>query len=60
MQDPIDVQDLEHDSVETETEPARDQLEAHLRDSIVRQVYQELQQALAHSQPSIRGHTTAG
>ena len=35
MQDPIDVQGLEHDSVETEEDPARDQLEAHLRDSIV-------------------------
>ena len=35
MQDPIDVQGLEHDSVETEADPARDQLEAHLRDSIV-------------------------
>lgn len=35
MQDPIDVQDLEHDTVETEVEPTREQLEAHLRDSIV-------------------------
>ena len=35
MQDPIDVQGLEHDSVETEADPARDQLEAQLRDSIV-------------------------
>ena len=35
MRDPIDVQGLEHDSVETEEDPARDQLEAHLRDSIV-------------------------
>ncbi len=35
MQDPIDVQDLEHDRVETEAEPTREQLEAHLRDSIV-------------------------
>ena len=35
MQDPIDVQGLEHNSVETEEDPARDQLEAHLRESIV-------------------------
>lgn len=35
MQDPIDVQDLEHDGMETEEDPARDQLEAQLRDSIV-------------------------
>lgn len=35
MQNPIDVQDLEHDSVEPEEDPARDQLEAHLRESIV-------------------------
>ena len=35
MRDPIDVQDLEHDSVETEEDPARDQLEAQLRDSVV-------------------------
>ena len=35
MQDPIDVQGLEHDNVETEADPARDQLEAQLRDSIV-------------------------
>ena len=35
MQDPMDVQDFEHDSAETEAELARDQLEAHLRDSIV-------------------------
>ena len=35
MQNPIDVQDSEHDSVETEAEPVREQLEAHLRDSIV-------------------------
>ena len=35
MRDPIDVQGLEHNSVETEEDPARDQLEAHLRDSIV-------------------------
>lgn len=35
MRDPIDVQGLEHDSVETEEDAARDQLEAHLRDSIV-------------------------
>lgn len=35
MQNPIDVQDLEHDGVDTETDPARDQLEAHLRESIV-------------------------
>jgi hypothetical protein len=35
MQDPIDFQDSEHDSPETGVEPAREQLEAHLRDSIV-------------------------
>ncbi|MCE2415061.1 hypothetical protein J4G07_13755 [Candidatus Poribacteria bacterium] len=35
MRNPIDVQDLEHDSVDTEEDAARDQLEAHLRDSIV-------------------------
>ena len=35
MRNPIDVQDLDHDSVDTEEDPARDQLEAHLRDSIV-------------------------
>ena len=35
MQDRIDVQDSEHDSAEPEVEPAREQLEAHLRDSIV-------------------------
>ena len=35
MQNPIDVQDAEHNSAEPETEPAREQLEAHLRDSIV-------------------------
>ena len=35
MQNPIDVQDLEQDSVDTEEDPAREQLEAHLRDSIV-------------------------
>ena len=35
MQDPIDVQDSGYDSVETEAEPTREQLEAHLRDSIV-------------------------
>ena len=35
MRDPIDVQDLEHDSMETEEDPVRDQLEAQLRDSIV-------------------------
>lgn len=35
MQDPIEVQDSGYDSVETETEPTREQLEAHLRDSIV-------------------------
>lgn len=35
MRDPIDVQGLEHDNVETEEDPARDQLEAQLRDSIV-------------------------
>ena len=35
MQDPMDVQDFEHDSAETEVDLARDQLEAQLRDSIV-------------------------
>jgi exonuclease VII large subunit len=35
MRDPIDVQGLEHDNAETEEDPARDQLEAQLRDSIV-------------------------
>ncbi len=35
MQNPIDVQDLAHDGVDTEADPARDQLEAHLRESIV-------------------------
>ena len=37
MQDPMDFQDAEHDSPESgiEAEPAREQLEAHLRDSIV-------------------------
>ena len=35
MRNPIDVQGLEHDSVDTEEDPAREQLEAHLRDSIV-------------------------
>ena len=35
MQDPIDVQDSGYDSVETEAEPTQEQLEAHLRDSIV-------------------------
>lgn len=35
MRDPIDVQGLAHDNVETEEDPARDQLEAQLRDSIV-------------------------
>ena len=35
MRDPIDAQGLEYDSVETEEDPARDQLEAQLRDSIV-------------------------
>ncbi len=35
MQDPIDDQGLEHEQGETEEDPARDQLEAHLRDSIV-------------------------
>lgn len=35
MRDPIDVQGLEHDSAETEEDPARDQLEAQLRDSVV-------------------------
>ena len=35
MRNPIDVQDVEQDSVDTEEDPAREQLEAHLRDSIV-------------------------
>lgn len=35
MRDRIDVQGLEHNSVETEEDAARDQLEAHLRDSVV-------------------------
>ena len=35
MRNPIDIQGLEHDSMDTEETPARDQLEAHLRDSIV-------------------------
>ena len=35
MRNPIDAQDLEQDSVDTEEDPAREQLEAHLRDSIV-------------------------
>ena len=35
MQDPMDFQDTEHDGAEIEAEPAREQLEAHLRDSIV-------------------------
>ena len=35
MQDPIDFHDAAHDSAEIETEPAREQLEAQLRDSIV-------------------------
>lgn len=35
MQDPMDVQDLEHDGTETQVEPTREQLETHLRDSIV-------------------------
>ena len=35
MQDPMDVQDSGYDSMETEVEPTREQLEAHLRDSIV-------------------------
>ena len=35
MRNPIDIQGLEHNSVDTEETPARDQLEAHLRDSIV-------------------------
>ena len=37
MQNPIDVQDSEHDRVETQVEPTREQLEAHLRESIVGQ-----------------------
>ena len=37
MQNPIDVQDSEHHSVGTEVEPTREQLEAHLRESIVGQ-----------------------
>ena len=35
MQNPMDVQDLEHETVEPEVEPTREQLETHLRDSIV-------------------------
>ena len=35
MQNSIDVQDLAHDSADPEEDPARDQLEAHLRESIV-------------------------
>ncbi len=35
MRNPIDIQGLEHDSMDTEEVPARDQLEAHLRDSII-------------------------
>ena len=35
MQDPMDVQDVEQDTTEPETDLARDQLEAHIRDSIV-------------------------
>lgn len=35
MQDPMDVQDSGHNSIETEAEPTREQLEAHLRDSII-------------------------
>ena len=35
MQDPMDFQDTAHDGAEIEAEPAREQLEAHLRDSIV-------------------------
>lgn len=35
MQNPMDVQDSGYDSVGTEAEPTREQLEAHLRDSIV-------------------------
>ena len=35
MQNSIDVQDLENESVAPEEDPARDQLEAHLRESIV-------------------------
>ena len=35
MQDPMDFQDSAHDSPEIEAEPAREQLEAQLRDSIV-------------------------
>ena len=35
MQDPMDFQDTEQDGAEIEAEPAREQLEAHLRDSIV-------------------------
>lgn len=35
MQDPMDFQDAAHDRAEIEAEPAREQLEAHLRDSIV-------------------------
>ena len=35
MQDPMDFQNTEQDGAEIEAEPAREQLEAHLRDSIV-------------------------
>ena len=35
MQDPMDFQGSEHDGTEIETEPAREQLEAQLRDSII-------------------------
>ncbi len=35
MQDPMDFQDAAHDGAEVEAEPAREQLEAQLRDSIV-------------------------
>ena len=35
MQDPMDFQDAARDSAEVEAEPAREQLEAQLRDSIV-------------------------
>ena len=35
MQNPMDFQDSEHDSADIEAEPAREQLEAQLRDSII-------------------------
>ncbi len=35
MREPMDFQGLEHENTETETEPAREQLESQLRDSIL-------------------------